>query len=91
MVMGKGLKDLIHREGDPGDFITINRGNCSGCGKCVPVCPVNLWVIENGKAKIREAYKEICLECASCWQVCDYNAINFQYPKGGTGVIFRRG
>ncbi|MHA1298037.1 MAG: indolepyruvate ferredoxin oxidoreductase subunit alpha [Candidatus Helarchaeota archaeon] len=85
------LKELIHREGDPGDFITVNAENCVACGKCIVVCPVNLWVMEKGKAKIRDLYKELCLECGSCWQVCDYNAVNFRYPRGGTGVVFKRG
>lgn len=91
MVLGKNLKDLIHREGDPGNFITINKENCTCCRKCIVVCPVNLWVMKNGKAEIRDGYKELCLECASCWQVCEYNAITFNFPKGGTGVVFRRG
>jgi ferredoxin like protein len=85
------LDKLIHTEGDPGDFITVNKENCTACKRCLIVCPVNLWKLENGIAKIRENYKELCLECGSCWQVCDFNAINFSYPKGGTGVIFRRG
>lgn len=85
------FEKLIHREGDSGDFITVNLENCTGCKKCIIVCPVNLWMMEKGKAKIRDKYQEICLECGSCWQVCDYNAVNFTYPKGGTGVVFRRG
>ncbi len=85
------VKDLIHREGDPGDFITVNAENCTGCKRCSTVCPVNLWVVKEGTARILDSYKELCLECGSCWQVCDYNAVNFRYPKGGTGVVFRRG
>lgn len=85
------FEKLIKRVGDPGDFITVNQENCVACKKCLIVCPVNLWKLENGKAKIRDNYKELCLECASCWQVCDYNAINFKFPKGGTGVVFLRG
>ncbi|MHA1231230.1 MAG: indolepyruvate ferredoxin oxidoreductase subunit alpha [Candidatus Helarchaeota archaeon] len=86
------FEKVIHKlEGDQGDFIKVNQENCVACKKCLIVCPVNLWYMKDGKANIRENYKDICLECGSCWQVCDYNAIIFTYPKGGTGVIFRRG
>jgi len=85
------LEKLIHTEGDPGDFIKVNPENCVACRKCVIVCPVNLWIMKDGKAHIRDVYKKLCLECGSCWQVCDYNAIDFRYPKGGTGVVFTRG
>jgi len=90
-MMSIRLDMLIHKVGDPGDFIKIDQEKCVGCRRCVKVCPVNLWYIEKGKAKIRDSYKELCLECASCWQVCDYGAVEFRYPKGGTGVIFERG
>jgi len=89
--MGVPLEKLIHKVGDPGDFIKINQEKCVGCKKCVIVCPLNLWYMDKGKANIRDKYKELCLECVSCWQVCDYGAIDFSYPKGGTGVVFERG
>ncbi|MHA1283364.1 MAG: 4Fe-4S binding protein [Promethearchaeota archaeon] len=85
------LKDLIHREGDPGDFIIFNEEKCSLCKMCTIVCPVNLWIFKNGKISIQGTYKDLCLECGSCWQICDTGAIDFHYPKGGTGVIFKRG
>ena len=85
------LKDLIHTEGDPGDFITFIEENCTVCKRCLMICPVKLWIFKDGKIKIQDTYKQLCLECGSCEQVCDYNAINFCYPKGGTGVVFKRG
>ncbi|MHA1144367.1 MAG: 4Fe-4S binding protein [Candidatus Helarchaeota archaeon] len=89
--MGVPYEQLIHKEGDPGDFIKVEREKCIACKKCLIACPLNLWYMDDGKANIREKYKEICLECASCWQVCDYGAIIFNYPKGGTGVVFKHG
>jgi len=50
-----------------------------------------LWRKIDDKIVISEDYKEKCLECAACYQVCEPNAINFQYPMGGTGIVYERG
>ena len=85
------LIDLNTREGDPGDFITQNLDNCTGCGNCVLICPANLWKLEKGKSVLAKDYKERCMECVACESVCDYNGINFQIPKGGTGIKYMHG
>lgn len=74
-----------------GDFISLDNSKCNNCGKCILVCLVNLWRKESNKIYISEDYKENCLECAACYQVCEAGAINFNYPKGGTGVIYEKG
>ena len=85
------LKDLNIREGDPGDFIIHNSDNCTGCGKCVLICPANIWKMEKGKSSIAKDYKERCMECVACESICDYNAIIFNFPKGGTGIKYMHG
>ena len=74
-----------------GDFIKIDQNKCNGCGICVRICIVNLWGLKNNVAVIRDDYKEKCLECGSCGQVCEPGAIDFSYPAGGTGVVFEQG
>ncbi len=74
-----------------GDFISIDNNKCNNCGRCILVCLVNLWFRKDDKIYISEDYKEKCLECAACYQVCDANAIKFQYPAGGTGIIYEKG
>ena len=73
------------------DFISIDNNKCNNCGRCILVCLVNLWFRKDDKICISEDYKEKCLECAACYQVCDANAIKFQYPAGGTGIIYEKG
>lgn len=76
---------LIERGRKPGDKAS------SGCGKCVKICPMDLWELRREKAKVSKDYAEKCLECGSCWLVCKFDAIDFSYPKGGTGVIWKYG
>jgi len=74
-----------------GDFIFIDQNKCNRCGQCILVCVVNLWRKRDNAIYISEDYKGKCLECAACYQVCEANAIKFQYPSGGTGVIYEKG
>ena len=89
------IKDFVFRSDmDPGDFITFHEQKCSGCGKCATICPVNLWgaARENGgKARLSPKYKEMCMECAGCYAVCEQDAIDFRYPNGGAGIIIKHG
>jgi ferredoxin like protein len=85
------LRRLVKRVASKDDFIQHNRSLCVGCGKCVKICPMDLWVLRKGKARISKDYSEKCLECGSCWLVCKQDAIDFSYPKGGTGVTWEFG
>ena len=85
------LEELSKHIPGTGDFITIDQSKCNGCGLCAKICIVNLWGIKNGIAFIRSDYKERCLECGSCGQVCEPGAIDFKYPAGGTGVVYEQG
>ena len=66
-----------------GDFIKINEEKCIGCRNCVNVCLAECFEIIEKKVKVRSLEK--CMECASCWYVCDEGAIKFAWPLGGTG------
>lgn len=74
-----------------GDFISIDNEKCNLCDSCLKICVVNLWKKKEGKVYIAEDYKEKCLECGGCYMVCEPGAISFQYPAGGTGVVYEQG
>jgi len=65
------------------DFITINIELCSGCAACINVCLAECFILKEGKAQIKSLEK--CMECSSCWYICPTDAIQFNYPAGGTG------
>jgi len=73
------------------DFISIDQNKCNRCGQCILVCVANLWRKIDIIISISEDYKERCLECAACYQVCEADAIEFHYPSGGTGIIYEKG
>jgi len=75
----------------PVDFIRLDHGKCVGCKNCVIICGMDLWKIRDGKAVLEPDYRKFCTECASCYTVCDYDAIEFNFPPGGYGIVYQRG
>lgn len=75
------------------DFITLEPEACVGCGSCVRACVARIWSqeAETQRAVLAPDYRQRCLECGACDQVCDTLAIRFRYPPGGTGVVFEQG
>jgi ferredoxin-like protein FixX len=85
------LRKMVKHVKGTGEFIHHDKARCTGCGRCVNICPMELWELRKSKAFISPDYAEKCVECGSCWLVCESNAIEFNYPKGGTGVIWEYG
>lgn len=89
------VQDLVFRvEGEEtGDFISFDAAKCTGCGQCALVCAANLWSVseEKRKARLSSRYRELCLECAACYAVCVEDAIEFRYPRGGSGIVIKHG
>ncbi len=89
------IKDYVFRvkDAEPGDFISYDASLCTGCGECAMVCSVSLWTLPKNakKARLSKKYKELCLECAACYAVCEADAVDFRYPDGGSGIIIKHG
>jgi ferredoxin-like protein FixX len=52
---------------------------------------MNLWKVSDSKARLAADYKKFCTECASCFTVCDCDAIEFTFPPPGYGVVYEKG
>jgi Fe-S-cluster-containing hydrogenase component 2 len=63
--------------------IEIERSECTGCGCCVDVCPVEAIRLVDGRAVV---YQEICTECGDCVMVCPVEAISLSEPES-VGVL----
>lgn len=60
-----------------------NSKNCTGCGKCVEVCPAG--AITFPKEKTPYINKDLCITCESCVDVCEFDSMNLW------GVFVRAG
>jgi len=72
--------------GETGEFIRVNEIKCTGCGECARFCTMKVW--QPSGNIYRPLNLNACVECGACWNVCDYDAVIFEEPKGGTGVRF---
>lgn len=50
----------------------VNQETCSGCGDCVPACPLDAIEMQDGKAKVDE---ETCGDCGACIDACPTESI----------------
>lgn len=56
--------------------IVVDEGKCTGCEECVDVCPVEVYVMNDGKAE--PVNEEECSECCSCVEVCPADCIDHE-------------
>jgi len=85
------LENLTQRIPGTGDFISLDRVKCNNCDRCLVICVMSLWRKKEDTIYLIDDYQSKCLECAACFQVCDAGAIEFNYPRGGTGIIIQKG
>jgi NAD-dependent dihydropyrimidine dehydrogenase PreA subunit len=53
--------------------IVIDKEKCIGCEACIPVCPVEVLEMKDGKS----VYKgDGCIECGACVQACPVEAMS---------------
>lgn len=70
--------------------IKINKDRCTGCGLCVKFCPSGSWDMD-GHVAIWKYGMNLCFECGTCYHVCDADAIIWNYPPGGEGIVYKFG
>ncbi|HEY98455.1 MAG TPA: 4Fe-4S dicluster domain-containing protein [Dehalococcoidia bacterium] len=75
---------------DEKPHIVIDREICRSCDHraCVQTCPANCYTW-NEETKLMSVVYETCLECGTCYVVCDKGALDWSYPRGGYGVNYR--
>jgi len=54
--------------------IGIDESKCTGCEECVMACPVDVFVMVEGKSTAKNISE--CIECMACVNVCPVDAIS---------------
>lgn len=52
--------------------LSIRRDVCTGCSRCIRVCPTEALRVKDGKATL---HPEWCIDCGECFNVCPVRAI----------------
>jgi len=65
--------------------LKCNTDKCVGCGRCIEVCPHEVFEIYEKKAQIIE--KDLCIECGACALNCPTEAINVNAGVGCAAAI----
>jgi NAD-dependent dihydropyrimidine dehydrogenase PreA subunit len=65
--------------------LRLTSVKCSGCGKCLDVCPHGVFSLADGKAAIID--KNHCMECGACAKNCPMSAISVNANVGCAAAI----
>jgi NAD-dependent dihydropyrimidine dehydrogenase PreA subunit len=71
------------------DVVTLNLEDdlCIGCGRCLQVCPHEVFLMENGKAQIID--RDACMECGACQMNCPTAAIRVRSGVGCAHAVVK--
>lgn len=65
--------------------LKLDEGKCSGCGRCLEVCPHAVLSPLNGRVRIRE--RDACMECGACSRNCPTAAISVRTGVGCAAAV----
>jgi ferredoxin like protein len=91
-----GLADKLYKVKYKTDELTHlkikDQEVCRKCEDkpCIARCPAEVYEWEAEHGQVLVAF-ENCLECGVCKIVCPYDNIDWVYPRGGYGVVWKFG
>lgn len=66
--------------------LAYDPDKCTGCGRCVEVCPHAVFSVEGKKARLGD--RDLCMECGACARNCAFAAISVRPGVGcAWGII----
>ncbi len=64
---------------------SVNPDLCSGCGKCIAICPAHAITLAGGRARIPSRH---CMRCYCCHEMCSEGALFLE--RGFAGSLLHR-
>jgi len=65
--------------------LKLTAERCTGCRKCMEVCPHGVFDIVHEKARV--AQRDLCIECGACALNCPANALEVNAGTGCAAAI----
>jgi NAD-dependent dihydropyrimidine dehydrogenase PreA subunit len=67
--------------------LQLDKDICVGCGRCIEVCPRQVFAMGDKKAYIVD--RDSCIECGACRRNCAFNALTVKSGVGCAQALFR--
>lgn len=66
--------------------LKLDADKCTGCGRCLEVCPRGVVEMRDGKAAIVD--RDCCIECGACSRNCAFGALAVSSGVGCAQALF---
>lgn len=67
--------------------LKMESAKCTGCGKCLEVCPHQVFVMGKGKSLLAD--QDSCIECGACVKNCPVKALAVNPGVGCASAIIK--
>jgi len=68
-----------------GHSLVLDEALCNGCGRCVEVCPHDVFAMRAHVARV--VGRDRCMECGACRMNCSENAITVDSGVGCAAAL----
>ena len=65
--------------------LKLYTDKCTGCARCIEVCPHNVFELKDKKIVIIN--RDSCIECGACVKNCPFNAVEVNPGVGCAAAI----
>ena len=59
--------------------VKVNESSCIKCGKCIRVCPAEVFAVEDGSKAVFAKRERNCISCGHCVAICPTESISHNY------------
>jgi ferredoxin len=68
-----------------GETLKLDASRCTGCGRCVEVCPHAVFALDDHRARLVD--RGACMECGACMRNCPSSAISVKAGVGCAAAV----